>query len=171
MSSKIARHAASLLLSLALTSAPAFAVAQGEPPPADSPSQQDVAAAKQKAVEGLMAYRANEFAKALTLFQQAKTVYPSAQVLRLEGYCHLALEHWLEAAVSMDAALESQLGPLPPEDRKEVEQQLGKAMIHVGMLSISSTVPGAKLSVDDQEPVVLPMNKPLKLLMMYILCW
>lgn len=161
MTRKIAWYAASLLLPLAFALQPVPALAQGEP---DAPSQQDVAAAKQKAGDGLTAYRANEFEKALALFQQAKVVYPSAQVLRLEGYCHLALEHWLEAAVSMDAALESQLGPLPPEDRKDVEQQLEKAMLHVGMLSISSTVPGAKLSVDGQEPTVLPMNKPLKLL-------
>ena len=139
---------------------PGEALAQGAPPTA---SPQEIALAKQTAGEGLDAYRANDFARALSLFQQAKAVYPSAQVLRLEGYSLLALERWEEAAASMEAALESQVGPLQAPDRKDVNEQLARALVHLGTLNVASVVPGAKVSIDGREPVPLPLNKPVRL--------
>jgi hypothetical protein len=37
-------------------------------------------------------------------------------------------------------------------------------MVHLGMLSVSSTVPGATLSVNNGEAMTLPLNKPIRLL-------
>jgi hypothetical protein len=131
---------------------------------AQTPSPQEIALARQTALEGLTAYRAGQFDKALALFEQARAVYPSAQVLRMEGYSLLALEKWIKAADAMDAALVSEIGPLSPEDKADVEQQLAKAMAHLVLVNISSTVPGAKLIVDDNDPVALPLNKPLRMI-------
>jgi tetratricopeptide (TPR) repeat protein len=145
-----------LALSAALSLSPGEARAQ-------TASPQEIALAKQTATEGLAAYRDGDFAKALSLFQQAKAVYPSAQVLRLEGYSLLALERWEAAAASMEAALESQVGPLSADDRKHVGEQLALATAHLATLNVASTVPGAKLSIDGREPVALPLNKPVRL--------
>lgn len=141
--------------------APSAASAQDR---ASAATPQEIAIARQTAGEGLDAYQKSEFEKALALFQQAKAVYPSAQVLRMEGYSLLALEKWEAAAASMEAALESQVGPLPPDDRKDVGEQLAKALAHLATLNVASTVPEAKLSIDDGEPVALPLNKPVRLL-------
>lgn len=155
--------AALLALSAALALAPGAALAQ-DPASPHTPSPQEIAIARQTAFEGLTAYQAGEFEKALSLFQQAKAVYPSAQVLRLEGYSLLALEQWEKAADAMDAAIESQIGPLPPADRKDVEEQLAKAMVHLGLVNVSSTVPEAKLSINGGAPLALPLNKPIRML-------
>src|SRR5262245_35996417 len=93
------------LLALTVLGSPGFALAQ-------TPSPQEIALARQTALEGLTAYRAGQFDKALALFEQARAVYPSAQVLRMEGYSLLALEKWIKAAESMEASLVSEIGPL-----------------------------------------------------------
>jgi tetratricopeptide (TPR) repeat protein len=147
------------LLALAALTSPGAAAAQ-----APTASPQEIAIARQTAFEALTAYRAGQYEKALQLFEQAKAVYPSAQVLRLEGYTLLALEQWVKAADSMDASLTSEIGPLSPEDRADVGQQLAKALAHLGIINISSTVPGAKLAVDGGEAMALPLNKPLRLI-------
>lgn len=144
------------LFAFALLGSPAAATAQ-------TASPQEIALAKQTAKDGLVAYQAGQYDKALSLFEQARAVYPSAQVLRLEGYSLLALDRWMPAAEAMDAALVSEIGPLDAEDKADVEQQLAKAMAHIGVVNISSTVPGAKLSVDGGEPMALPLNKPLRM--------
>jgi hypothetical protein len=145
------------VLALAVLGSPGAVMAQIASP-------QEIAIARQTALEGLTAYRAGQFDKALALFEQARAVYPSAQVLRMEGYSLLALDQWIKAADSMDAALTSEIGPLSPEDRTDVEQQLAKAMVHLGVINISSTVPGAQLTVDGGAPIALPLNKPLRML-------
>jgi hypothetical protein len=151
------------LVALSAALSPGEASAQTAAPPTTA-SPQEIALARQTAGEGLGAYRAGDFAKALSLFQQAKAVYPSAQVLRMEGYSLLALERWEEAAAAMEAALESQVGPLPADDRKDVGEQLAKATAHLATLNVASTVPGAMVSIDGREAVPLPLNRPVRLL-------
>jgi hypothetical protein len=122
-------------------------------------SQAQIQLARQAASEGLQAYRAGEFDKALNLFEQAKALYPSAQILRMIGYSLLALERWMPAAEAMEAALASKVTPLSGDDRKDVGEQLQKAMSHIGVLTVSSNVEGAKLAIDDKPPVDLPIDK------------
>jgi len=106
----------------AQVSAPLRAHAQ---PPSEQPiSPQQIQLARQAAAEGLAAYRASEFEKALNLFEQAKVLYPSAQIIRMLGYSLLALERWEPAAEAMEASLESKIGPLSEEDRADVKEQL-----------------------------------------------
>src|SRR5690349_18670912 len=70
-------------------------------------NQAQIQLARQAASEGLQAYRASEFEKALNLFEQAKALYPSAQIIRMIGYSLLAMERWMPAAEAMEAALVS----------------------------------------------------------------
>jgi hypothetical protein len=144
-----------LLGALALVSVNRAALAQ-------SPSEVNLA--KQTAGEGLAAYNAGEFDKALGLFNQAKKIYPSAQILRMIGYSELALEHWLKALESLEGALDAKITPLAKEDRKDVEDQIAKAMAHIGTVTVSCKVAGAKLSVDGAEPQPCQPEKPLRLL-------
>src|ERR1700722_16751953 len=131
--------------------------------PASAQSPAEVNLAKQTAGEGLAAYQAGEFDKALGLFNQARKIYPSAQILRMIGYSELALDHWLKAVEPLEAALEAKITPLSKDDRKDVQDQLAKALAHVGTVAVSSKVPGAQLSVDGGEPRALPLDKPLRL--------
>src|SRR5689334_20928344 len=133
-------------------------------PEAGQPDKAQINLARQAASEGLQAYRNSEFEKALNLFEQAKALYPSAQIVRMIGYSLLALERWMPAAESMEAALESTVGaPLGEDDKKDVREQLAKAMVHIGVLNVTSTAPGAKLSVDGGAAMDLPLAKPLRM--------
>lgn len=166
--------ACALLLALG---APAASLAQEPDQPADAqpsdvplaqerrePTAEEIEAARQTAREGLGAYKSADYAKAVALFEKARAVYPSAQVLRMTGYSHLALQHWQQAVDALEAALGAELGPLSAEDRKEVEDQLGKALAHFGKVAVTTSVKGATLIVDDDPPRELPLAQPIRLL-------
>jgi hypothetical protein len=144
-----------VVLGLALAMTPHTAHAQ---------SPDEIKIARQTAQEGLAAYKAKEFQKALEAFEQARALYPSAQILRMTGYSYLALEHWEKAVEAMEAALDSKVGPLSENDRKDVHDQLALALAHYGTINVTSKVDGAKLSVDGGDPKPLPLEKPLRLL-------
>src|SRR5690348_849855 len=132
---------------LALLAAGSLALAA----PAAAQSPDEVKAARQTAGEALTAYQAGEFDKALKLFTQARTGYPSAQIIRMIGYSELALEHWEKALESLEASLDGKVSPLSKDDRKEVQEQINKAMVHIGVITVVTKAPGAKLSVDGGE--------------------
>jgi hypothetical protein len=134
---------------------------RGSRPP---PSAEEIKIARQTAMDGLDAYKAGEYAKALNLFDQARAVYPSAQILRMTGYSHLALQHWEQAIQILEQSLSSTITPLSDEDRQDVQEQLNKALAHFGTVTVSSSVPGAELSVDDGPARKLPLEQPLRLL-------
>lgn len=131
--------------------------------PALAQSPEEIKLARQTAGEGLQAYNANEYDKALGLFTQARAVYPSAQIIRMIGYSELALEHWDKALVALEEALEAKISPLGKDDRKEVQENIQKALSHLGTITVTSKVPGAKLAVDKGDPRALPLDKPLRL--------
>jgi hypothetical protein len=145
---------------LALLTAGALALAA----PAGAQSPEEIKVGRQIATEAFQAYQKNEFDKAVAMFKQARELYPSANVLRLLGYSELGLEHWEAALEALEAALDSKIGPLSKDDRKEVQDQLAKAMAHIGTITVTSKVAGAKLAVDGGEPRALPLAKPLRLL-------
>src|SRR3954465_16063194 len=86
--------------------------------PASAQSPEEIKIARQTAGEAFTAYKANEFEKALGLFDQARALYPSAQILRMTGYSPLALEHWAKTVEALEAAMNSTIGPLAEADRK-----------------------------------------------------
>jgi len=133
-------------------------------PPALAQTADEINQARATAKEAFAAYKANDFKKALVLFDQARKQYPSAQILRMTGYSYLALDEWEKAAELMDAAIASNLGPLDADDKKDTVESLAKAMPHLGLLSVTTDVAGAELIVDERAAVKLPLDKPLRLL-------
>jgi hypothetical protein len=131
--------------------------------PALAQSAEDIKIARQTAVEALSAYNAGDLDRALGLFEQARALYPSGQILRMVGYSQIALEHWAKAIDALEAALRTTVAPLPAEDRKDVEEQMAKAMSHFGKVSVTSRVTEALLSVDGGPAHPLPLDAPLRL--------
>jgi hypothetical protein len=130
---------------------------------AQAQAPQEIALARETARDGLQAYRAGEYDKALSLFQQARALYPSAQILRMTGYTLLALSKWESAAEAMEASLASSIGPLSEADRKDVQDQLAKAMAHLGVIRATTALADAQLTVDGGEPLPMPLSQPLRL--------
>jgi len=158
---------------LAALSAPAAARAQDAPSPAapEGPAEpasltaasDEIEIARQTARDGLTVYKSGDYARALELFEKARSLYPSAQILRMTGYSHLAMEHWEKAVQMLEEALTTEITPLSDEDRKDVEEQLSKALAHFGMVTVTSSVKGSELLVDDDPPRELPLAKSLRL--------
>ena len=148
------RAASAVLIGLAIAAAS---------PAAEGQSPDEIKIARQTALEGLSAYKAKEYVKAIEAFEQARALYPSAQILRMTGYSYLALEKWEKAIDAMEGALDSTIGPLSEADRKDVKDQLKLALAHYGLIGITTKVDGAKLSVDGAEPKPLPLAAPLRL--------
>lgn len=137
-------------------------LALGTPALAQSP--EEIKVARQTAGDGLLAYRAGQFDKALMLFEQARAVYPSAQILRMVGYTELALDHWEKSLAALETSLKSTVGTLPESDRKDVQEQLNKVLTHFGTIHIRSSVADATVSVDGGPALPLPLDKPVRLL-------
>lgn len=131
--------------------------------PAAAQTADEINQARASAKEGLAAYKAEDFKKALVLFDQARKLYPSAQILRMTGYSYLALSEWEKAADFMDQAVASTVGPLDGDDKKDVADNLAKAMAHLGLVKVTSDVEGAELVIDKRDPVKLPLAAPVRL--------
>lgn len=146
---KVARVLCAALATLIFTlSAPALA----------QPAGVDEEAGRELAVEGMGHYKEGEFAAALEVFNRARGVYPTGQVLRMTGYTLLALERWIEAANAISESLKSEYKPLMPRDAEHAEDQLKKAMSHVGVVNVTSSVDGATLRVDGGPSRALPQR-------------
>jgi hypothetical protein len=152
-----------LLLSIGLTLASPVLLSVVAPSEALAQSPDEVKIARQTAMEGLTAYKESQFEKAVNLFEQAKAVYPSGQILRMLGYSLLGLERWEEALKAMEDSLETDVGPLTDKDKDDVREQMKKALAHFGTVNISSSVAGAELVVDGSQAYPLPLEKPLRL--------
>lgn len=144
---------------LALSVALAFAYAT----PAAAQSPEEIKIARQMAGEAFNAYKAGEFEKARGLFSQARAIYPSAQIVRMAGYSELALEHWEKSVELLEEALAAKISPLDEAVRKDVQEQLAKALAHFGSVILSSRVPATEYSVDGGPWLAMP-DKPIRLL-------
>jgi tetratricopeptide (TPR) repeat protein len=131
--------------------------------PARAQTAEEIKLARQTAGEAFTAYQNGEFEKALGLFKQAKTIYPGAQVLRMLGYSELALKNWVNALEALEASLDAKIAPLSKDDRKDVQENINAALVHIGTVTVTSKVPGALLAVDGAETHPLPLDKPLRL--------
>jgi hypothetical protein len=146
-----------------MAAAVALSIGAACPETARAQSPGEIQIARQTAQEGLSAYKAGEYDKAVRLFEQARAIYPSAQILRMHGYSLLALRQWEKAADAMEASLTSTLGPLSDEDKTDVKEQLSKANAHLAMVTIKTTAGDAEVIIDGGDPIPLPLSKPLRL--------
>lgn len=149
-----------LALSLAFAAPAAVALA---PRTAAAQSEDEIKLGKQMAGDGLAAYKKGDYDRALGLFDQAVQLYPSGNILRMHGYTLLALEKWGDALDQMEKALDTKVGPLSDEERKDVTSQMAKAKQHFHFVLVKTNVADAELRVDGR-PVELPLSKPLRLL-------
>lgn len=116
---------------------------------------------RELAAEAMQAYQDGEYPAALAKFNEAREVYPAAQVLRLRGYTLLAMERWLDAADALEEALESSYNPLLPRDAEHAQDNLKEVLSKVASVKVSSKVAGATVSIDDGEAQPLPFETRL----------
>jgi len=128
---------------------------------ADEPEGVDEDKGRELAVEAMGHYGEGEFTEALELFGKAEEVYPTGQVLRMKGYSLMALEKWMEAAETIEAAIAATYKPLLPRDAEDAEDQLQKVLSHLSVVKMSTQAADASVSVDGDEPRSLPAEMRL----------
>jgi len=152
MMSAMTRALFTLLTPLLIT----LAVGTWSPQAAAQPANVDEEAGRELATDAMVAYNKGDYGSALASFNKAREVYPTGQVLRMTGYTLFALENWVEAANTINAALKTDFKPLSDDDAEHARAQLAEAMTHIAAVSVTSNIDGAQLAVDDGEAYELP---------------
>lgn len=128
------------------TSPPALA-AEEESPLAPASSDYETALA-----HALEAYAKGDFAAARIFLERAHSLEPSARTLRGLGIVAFSQARLFEAIRYLDAALASDVKPLPPELRASVEELLAHAWGQVGRFEIAIEPPAGDFLVDGRSP-------------------
>jgi hypothetical protein len=145
---------------LAVALALALAVALGAPSAGAAENEAAKAAARTKVQEGVARYERGDFQGALTLFDEAYSLFATpviqfnrAQALRglhREADAARALEHFLRDATTAS-----------PERRAEAEQDLREIQKVLGRLKIVCDTDGAEVIVDDRMVGTTPLGAPV----------
>lgn len=122
------------------------------------PLDKDQAKGRDLATTALELYQKEQYADALTKFKDAEKLYPSAQVLRMQGYTLIALKRYVEALEVLERAMKSDFKPLLPADMEDTEDQMKEALKKVSTLTIRSSVAKSTVRIDDGDPRPLPQT-------------
>jgi hypothetical protein len=122
------------------------------------PSEKEQAKGRELATAALDHYQKEQYADALSKFQEAEKLYPTAQVLRMQGYTLIALKRYADAIDLLERALKTDFKPLLPADAEDTEDQLKEALKKVGSITLRSSVEKATVRIDDGEPRPLPQT-------------
>jgi hypothetical protein len=138
----------SLAIPLALRS-----VAQAEP------SSAAVAEAGKHFQRGVTLYNEADFRAALVEFRRAYETAPNAAVLYNIGQTYYQLQNYAAALVALGRYL-TEAGSTAPH-RREVEQTIDTLQTRVGKVAISTSAPGADITVDDELVGKTPLEEPV----------
>jgi tetratricopeptide (TPR) repeat protein len=104
--------------------------------------------------QALQAYDAGRFAEARASFRRAHEVNPTARTLRTIGMCSFNLGDYVDAATSLEAALEETRKPLTAEQRKQAAELIARSNQEIGRFQLRLSPADATLSLDGR-PVTL----------------
>jgi PEGA domain len=138
-----------VLVSLAIPLA-LHSVAQAQPSPAAT------AEAGKHFQRGVTLYNEADFRAALVEFRRAYEIAPNAAVLYNIGQTYYQLQNYAAALMALGRYL-TEAGPTAPH-RREVEQTIDTLQTRVGKVAISTSAPGADITVDDELVGKTPLD-------------
>lgn len=142
-------------LTLALTIAPA-AVAQ--PPDAAAKAE-----AQQRFNRGVELAREGDARAALVEFRRAYSLVPNYRVLYNIGQESYELQDYVTALRSFEQYLSEGAKEIPKKRRAEVEKEIEKLRPRVASATVTVSVAGADVSVDDASVGKSPLSEPVRL--------
>jgi hypothetical protein len=110
---------------------------------------------------GVDLYKDNDYAAALVEFQRANEILPSWQVLYNIGESQFQLQNYADALKTLQRYLNEGGKKVQAKRRKEVERDLEKLKTRVAMLKVSTSEPGATITIDDVVMGTAPLPEPL----------
>ena len=116
----------------------------------------------QQAVEAaLEEYRLQHYEEARSLFERAHALDPNARTLRGLGMVEFELRHYVRAAQLLEASLASQQKPLTEDQRKAVEDLLGRTRQFIALydLKVEPEPAAFTVEIDGHRVDLGPQNK------------
>ena len=160
---RIGRAVAMATLVVAVMAASAAHAAPAAPPAAPAPPATTEAAretARARLVEGVELLRQKQFAQALTKFDEAYALVPSANIFYDRALAYQGLGRDADALEAFDAFLAS-ADHAPPGTREKATHEREALRERVATLAVTSDPPGAEISVDGRRRGVTPLNGAL----------
>jgi hypothetical protein len=153
------------LFLVALLGGPAaLASAQAKPSAQPASDAAESAEYKQAVEAALEEYRLQHFEEARSLFERAHAIDPNARTLRGLGMVEFERRHYVRAAELLEAALASKKKPLTEEQRKAVEELLGRTRQFFSNYAVEVQPTSDALQVElDGKPVELGAEHKLAL--------
>ncbi len=108
---------------------------------------------------GVTMYNEADYRAALVEFRRAYEITPNAAVLYNIGQTYYQLQNYAAALVALGRYL-TEAGPTAPH-RREVEQTIDTLQTRVGKVAISTSSPGADITVDDELVGKTPLDEPV----------
>lgn len=110
---------------------------------------------------GVERYKDNDYAAALVEFQRAYETQPSYQVLYNVGETQYQMQDWAAALKTFQRYLTEGGKRISWKRKKDVEKEIEKLKQRVATLTITTTEPGAKITVDDIAVGDSPLAEPV----------
>jgi hypothetical protein len=111
--------------------------------------------------QALQAYDAGRFAEARTLFRRAHEVSPTARTLRTIGMCSFNLGDYVDAAISLEAALDETRKPLTGDQRKQVAELIARSNQAIGRFAVRLSPSDASLILDGRAVALTAQHELL----------
>jgi hypothetical protein len=108
---------------------------------------------------GVTLYNEADYRAALVEFRRAYETAPNAAVLYNIGQTYYQLQNYAAALVALGRYL-TEAGSGAPH-RREVEQTIDTLQTRVGKVAISTSAPGADITVDDELVGKTPLDEPV----------
>jgi hypothetical protein len=105
---------------------------------------------------GVTLYNEADFRAALVEFRRAYETAPNAAVLYNIGQTYYQLQNYAAALMALGRYL-TEAGPTAPH-RREVEQTIDTLQTRVGKVAVSTSAPGADITVDDELVGKTPLD-------------
>ena len=160
---RIGRAVAMATLFVAVMAASAAHAAPAATPVAPAPPATTEAAretARARLVEGVELLRQKQFAQALTKFDEAYALVPSANIFYDRGLAYQGLGRDADALEAFDAFL-ANADHAPPGTREKATHEREALRERVATLAVISDPPGAEISVDGRRRGVTPLSGAL----------
>jgi hypothetical protein len=161
--SRFGRAVAMATLFVAVMAASAADAAPPAPPVAPAPAATTEAAretARARLVEGVELLRQKQFAQALTKFDEAYALVPSANIFYDRGLAYQGLGRDADAVEAFDAFLAG-ADHAPAGTREKAAHEREALRERVATLAVTSDPPGAEISVDGRRRGVTPLSGAL----------
>ena len=144
------------LLSLALVALPALRQAR-----ADEPAAAKSDDARQRFKTGVAFYKDKDFTAALVQFKRAYELLPNYVVLYNLGQTARELKDYAAALTAFERYLRDGGSKITAARHKEVSAAVDELRRKVGTLKVTTSVPGAEITVDDVVVGVSPLADPV----------